>query len=268
MSIVKHEIPILEVDSSFSAVINPTHENLDLQLPQKCVYAFVGEYINQYAQEHGGVQVSSFVSITKEYPIYVIQHKGEKVVLCQAPMGAPAATQLMDWLIGYGVRQIVSTGSCGALENLPEGTFFIPFKALRDEGTYYHYLAPSRFIETSQKVRECLEQTMKAYNLPYQEVITWTTDGFFRETAEMVKYRREEGCSVVEMECSALAACSAFRGVDWGMILYTADTLHNTEQYDERNWGGNSYELALRLCLDAIVSLKGRVCCGMNTSAG
>lgn len=65
-------------------------------------------------------------------------------------------------------------------------------------------------------------------------------------------YRRNEGCSVVEMECSALAACSAFRGGKWGMILYTADSLADVERYDERHWGGNAYEYALTLCLDAV----------------
>ena len=53
----------------------------------------------------------------------------------------------------------------------------------------------------------------------------------------------------------ALAAVSAFRGVSWGMILYTADSLADVEKYDERNWGGNSYEYALTLCLDAVIKL-------------
>ena len=88
-----------------------------------------------------------------------------------------------------------------------------------------------------------------------QEVITWSTDGFYRETKEKVAYRKKEGCSVVEMECSALAACSAFREATWGMILYTADSLANVEQYDERNWGGDAYEYALTLCLDAVLKL-------------
>jgi len=57
------------------------------------------------------------------------------------------------------------------------------------------------------------------------------------------------------MECSALAACAAFRGVVWGMLLYTADSLANIDKYDKRNWGGNSYEYALTLCLDAVKKL-------------
>ena len=57
------------------------------------------------------------------------------------------------------------------------------------------------------------------------------------------------------MECSALAACVAFRGVTLGMILYTVDSLADVEKYDERNWSGNAYEYALTLCLDAVLKL-------------
>lgn len=91
--------------------------------------------------------------------------------------------------------------------------------------------------------------------MKYQEVITWSTDGFFRETKEKVEYRKSEGCSVVEMECSALSACATFRKATWGMILYTADSLADVDKYDERHWGGNAYEYALTLCLDAVLAI-------------
>ena len=45
MSIRKNEIPILEFDDNPMAVINPTHENQNISLPPKCVFAFVGGYI-------------------------------------------------------------------------------------------------------------------------------------------------------------------------------------------------------------------------------
>ena len=54
---------------------------------------------------------------------------------------------------------------------------------------------------------------------------------------------------------SALAAVAAFRGATWGMILYTADSLADVDKYDQRNWGGNAYEYALTLCLDAVLKL-------------
>ncbi len=255
MSIIKNEIPILEFDTAQQAVLNPTHEKLDLKLPKKCVFAFLGEYIETYAKQTETRQVSTFISATKHYPIYITKYKGEEIVLCQAPVGAAPAAQLLDWLIGYGVREIISAGSCGALEKFPECTFLVPNKALRDEGTSYHYAPPSRFIEISERARKAIEETIVAHGMKYREVTTWSTDGFYRETREKVAYRKSEGCSVVEMECSALAAVSAFRGAVWGMILYTADSLADVDKYDERNWGGNAYEYALILCLDAVLKL-------------
>ncbi len=253
--ILKNEIPILEFDMDSHAVIEPSHENLDMRLPSRAVYAFLGDYIDIYARSCGAKKVGEFISATKLYPVYVLNHLGEDVVLMQAPVGAAAAAQIMDWLLGYGVSKLVSTGTCGALQEFPEGAFLIPAKALRDEGTSYHYAPPSRYIELSEHGRRAIRETMEAHGPPYQEVITWSTDGFFRETREKVAYRKAEGCSVVEMECSALAACAALRGAEFGMILYTADSLANAEHYDTRSWGGNAYECALELCLDAVLKL-------------
>lgn len=255
MTIIKHKIPILEFDTNKEAVLNPTHENLDLRLPKKCVFAFLEDYIDEYAAKTETRHVSDFVSATKTYPIYITKYKGEEIVLCQAPVGAAPAAQILDWLIGYGVREIISSGTCGCLEEFPESTFLVPYKALRDEGTSYHYALPSRFIEISSRARKAIEETILEHKMKYREVITWSTDGFYRETKEKVEYRKNEGCSVVEMECSALAACASFRGAALGMILYTADSLADADKYDERNWGGNAYEYALLLCLDAVLKL-------------
>ena len=255
MSIIKNEIPILEFDTDKTAVLNPTHENLDLRLPRKCVFSFLGRYIDEYASKTETRKVSEFVSATKHYPIYITKYKAEEIVLCQAPVGAAPAAQILDWLIGYGVREIISAGTCGCLESFPEGTFLIPHKALRDEGTSYHYAPPTRFMEIGEKARQAIKETLTEHGMKYREVITWSTDGFYRETKEKVAYRKSEGCSVVEMECSALAAVAAFRSAAWGMILYTADSLADVDQYDERNWGGNAYEYALTLCLDAVLKL-------------
>lgn len=43
MSIIKNDIPILEFDSAQTAVISPTHDKLGLNLPRKCVFAFLGD---------------------------------------------------------------------------------------------------------------------------------------------------------------------------------------------------------------------------------
>lgn len=254
--LIKHEIPLLEYDDSPLSVIMPDHEKLPLRLPEKAVFAFLGSTVDRYATQTGAQRVAEFISITKKYPIYVIHYNGEDICLCQAPVGAAAAVQIMDWLIGYGVRIIISSGSCGTLTDLPENAFLLPTKALRDEGTSYHYLPPSRYVELNSTVLTSMRQTLERLGLPYTECTTWSTDGFFRETKEKIAYRKSEGCSVVEMECAALASCAQLRKVKFGHLLFTADSLANVDAYDERDWGKDSLEKALMLSLELVSDLN------------
>ena len=250
--IQKHAIPILEFDDNPQAVIMPNHEGLDLQLPKKCIYAFLEEEIDRYAQEVEADCVGEFVSATKTYPVYVINYKDEKVCLVQAPVGSAPAAQFMDWLIGYGVEKIISNGTCGVLTNTEENAFLVPVRALRDEGASYHYVAPSRYIEMQIEAVSAIEQVLEQLGIPYEEVMTWSTDGFYRETAEKVAYRKKEGCAVVEMECAALAAVAQLRGVVWGELLFTADSLADLDNYDSRDWGAEAFGKALEVCLEIV----------------
>lgn len=250
--IQKHAIPILEFDDNPQAVIMPNHEGLDLQLPKKCIYAFLEEEIDRFAQEVGAECVGEFISATKTYPVCVMSYKGEEVCLAQAPVGSAPAAQFMDWLIGYGVEQIISTGTCGVLTNIEENAFLVPVRALRDEGASYHYASPSRYMDVHVEAISAIEQVLEQLGVPYEEVMTWSTDGFYRETAEKVAYRKEEGCAVVEMECAALAAVAQLRGAVWGELLFTADSLADLDNYDQRDWGGEAFDKALEFCLEIV----------------
>lgn len=187
--------------------------------------------------------------------MYVVNYNGEEVCLCQAPVGAAPAAQLMDWLIGYGACKIISAGSCGALCPFDENVFLVPYKALRDEGASYHYMAPSRFVKINRTANEAIKKTFVQHKIAYEEVVAWSTDGFFRETKQKVEYRKQEGCQVVDMECSALAAVAAFRHATWGSILFTADTLADPNKHDQRGGGQASFPYALQLCFDAVIKL-------------
>lgn len=253
--IQKNELPILEYDFDSPEVIKPNHSAEQLVLPEKCVFAFLGDTIDDYAAAKNAVVVEQFETTTKTYPIYVVRQEEQAFCLCQAPLGAPAAAQLLDFLLSCGCRKVICAGSCGVLTDLEENEFLIPTKALRDEGTSYHYLPAARFVELDRSAVEAIERTFHALQIPFRECTTWTTDGFFRETRDMVEYRRAEGCSVVEMECAALAACAQKRGAVFGQILYTADSLANVAAHDERDWGKGSLQKALELCVAVLQNM-------------
>ena len=105
------------------------------------------------------------------------------------------------------------------MADIEENAFLVPVHALRDEGASYHYVAPSRYMEIQEEAIAAIERVLDDREIPYEEVMTWTTDGFTEETAERWLNRKEEGCAVVEMECSALAAVAQLREILWGRVV-------------------------------------------------
>jgi uridine phosphorylase len=164
---------------------------------------------------------------------------------------------LVEYLMSYGVAKIILNGGCGVLVDIPEGELIIPISALRDEGVSYHYLPPSREIEIDRDVVSLIKETLSKKAVSFIESKVWSTDGFFRESRDMINYRREEGCTTVEMECAAMAAVAKFRRGKFGAILYAGDTLADFDHYDEREWVNNEIarKASFSLSLEASVKL-------------
>ena len=214
--------------------------------------AFLGEKrIAAFAEEMQGAVIGKFLSLTKKFPLYEIPGREENLLLLQAPCGAPSAVLLEERLFAYGVQKILAIGCCGTLTDIKENCFFPVKRALRDEGTSFHYMEPSRFIDMDKEPLIHLETWFKEKGLPFHPATTWSSDGFFRETAEKIKRRIDEGCELVDMESSALAACARFRKKEFAQILFTADTLSNLS-HDQRSWGKESRNAALRLGVEAL----------------
>ena len=114
----------------------------------------------------------------------------------------------------------------------------IPDRALRDEGTSFHYMAPSRDIQLNKRYVSEFKEILNKLNFNYVEGATWTTDAFYRETREKVNKRREEGAITVEMEASALQAVCDFRGCELFIFFYAGDNLAG-EKWDKRSLSGD-----------------------------
>lgn len=250
--IIENEIPILEYDTNSKEVISPDHDCPDLKLPEKCLFTFLGDVVHDYAQRNHAEVVEEMINVSHTTKFYVLHEEKEDICLVQSQIGAPAATQVMDVLVSCGCKKVIAIGSCGVLIDIPENAFLVPTKALRAEGTSYHYLPASRYIELDEDAISVIENSFTKQELPFVTCTTWTTDAFFRETKDMVKHRIAEGCTVVEMECAALAACCRKRGSKFGQFLFTADSLANVHEYDEREFGTSAHAKALLLGLDII----------------
>lgn len=250
MAINKYEFPVLDYDSDPESIVKL--KLAGITLPEKAVFAFTGESTNIYAEANNARIATVLETITRIYNIYIIEKNGQEICLMQAPMGAPAAVQNLEVLLSLGVRDIIATGSCGVLADIPENNFIVPVRALRSEGTSYQYAPASRYFELDRNCVDRLCGQLDRMNIPYKKCTTWTTDCFVRETAEMVRSRRDEGCEVVDMECSALAACAKLRGAGFAQLFFTADSLADVKNYDRRDFGISSREKAIDICMKII----------------
>ena len=247
---------ILDYDKNHHAVIDPDHDQEPFHFHSRLLYAFVPkEEINSFLGKYFHRTIGMFDSISFTPKVYEVEMDGELFTLCQAPLGAPAATQLLDWLISYGVKEILAVGTAGALVDLPENAMFLPTRAIRDEGTSFHYMKPGQFIDLNIQFIKKVEAQLDKLDLEYDEITTWTTDGFFRETPKKVANFRQLGASVVEMECAGMAACAQFRKVDFAQLLFTADSLADMDNYDERDWGSESHTAGLEIGSKVLIHL-------------
>lgn len=249
--------PILDHDDNPSDVVSQFLDDpaRRVRLPERAVLAFLGPRVARHAADEGLPGIDEFQMVTASYPIHRIDRDGRSAALVEVPIGAAAAVMVAEYLIKRGVRTIVAVGSCGALVGFGEGEFLVPVRALRDEGTSYHYLPPAEWVATDPQVTAACLAAARGRGHAAVTVDTWTTDGFFRETPGMIARRVEQGCQVVEMECAAIAACAEFRGVRFGQLLFTADSLAS-ETYDRRDFGVDSHEVALRMAVDAVFGVS------------
>ena len=124
-------------------------------------------------------------------------------------VGSSFAVLVAEQLFASGCRFLISITSAGQiLEAGPPPYFVVIDRALRDEGTSYHYLPPAAFAAADQALVAKAEEALRTIDIAVHRGATWTTDAPFRETALAVAAARGQGILAVEMEAAALYAFS------------------------------------------------------------
>jgi uridine phosphorylase len=143
-------------------------------------------------------------------------------VLTKAGMGAPAIVHLVEMLYALGVQEVFVFGTAGAINpELKIGDLVLCKDACSDEGTSVHYLPGQDTFSSTSSASE----RMKKFFPQVREVRTWTTDAPFRETRSKVEHFTKQGCTIVEMEASALFALAQFRSFEVTALFAISDEL-------------------------------------------
>lgn len=254
---MEYEFPILEFDADKEAIIRPHNLVKKINIPERCILTFFATEIEKIIEKYPSKVIEYFKCDSFKLPIYEIDYNGNKIALVQAMVGAPVAARQIEDLTEMGCKKFMVCGDCGVLDkNVVAGHLIIPTIAVRDEGTSYHYIKPSKEIEMDLEVIKKLEKVLNEENIPYLKAKTWTTDAFYRETKTKTLKRKNEGCLVVEMETSAYIAVAKFNNVKLGQILYVGDNLDG-KLWDRRKSQDtkDGREILLKICIECCLEL-------------
>jgi nucleoside phosphorylase len=220
-----------------SQVVNPVDD-----FPETVIVTYSRVKFDYILQHYPCDHIATLNTACAPIRIYRIDDEGASYAVYLSLIGGPAASGIMEGVMGLGARRFLFFGSCGVMDNdILSGHIAVPTAAYRDEGTSYHYLA------------ERLAGILQDLEVPYHMTRTWTTDAIYRETRGNMAKRRAEGCRVVDMECASTAAAALFRGVEFYQYLYGADSLDGDEwdprdlldSHDEH--GGAIVDLAFKI---------------------
>jgi uridine phosphorylase len=145
--------------------------------------------------------------------LHTFRHDGHAYGIVGCAVGAAFAVLVAEELFASGCRLLVSMTSAGQIVATQAPPYFIIIdRALRDEGTSYHYLPPSDYSEADAQLVRLAREAVSPAGVAVQVGATWTTDAPFRETQQAIDAAAQAGILAVEMEAAALYAFSRARG--------------------------------------------------------
>jgi uridine phosphorylase len=172
-------------------------------VPSTCILDPDGDIVRALKTSGQAARLEAWPCYHSE--LYTSLLAGETIGIVGCVVGAPFAVLVAEELFACGCRSLISVTSAGQIVPAGRPPYFVVIdRALRDEGTSYHYLPPADFAEADLALVEAAMQTLNRTGVRAYRGSAWTTDAPFRETAGAIERCRAQGILAVEMEAAAL----------------------------------------------------------------
>lgn len=167
--------------------------------------------------------------------MYRFGYEGIEYGIVGNVVGASFAVLVAEECFASGCEFLISVTSAGQITPIGKPPYFVLIdKALRDEGTSYHYLPPAAYSEISPALRDELADALTRSTQRITSGATWTTDAPFRETEAAIAHARAQGILGVEMEAAALYAFAEARGKAVVCFAHITNQMGNVENDFEK----------------------------------
>src|SRR5579872_3029593 len=175
-------------------------------VPEICVLDPDGDVVRHLKRTGRGRIHEGWACYHTELLAFDLDGTGE-VGIVGCAVGAPFAVLVAEQLFASGCRLLISVTSAGQITPIGPTPYFVLIdRALRDEGTSYHYAAPTEYSNADPRLIAMAADALNRNGVVVAVGSSWTTDAQFRETAEAVEEARSKGVLAVEMEAAALYA--------------------------------------------------------------
>jgi uridine phosphorylase len=182
----------------------------DVRVPAICILDPDGDLVRRLKATGCAQLDASWACYHTE--LYRFSADGSEFGLLGHAVGASFAVLVAEQLFASGCHLLISVTSAGQLDQLHPPPYFVMIeRALRDEGTSYHYLPPRDYSYANRDLLAAMETAFADLAVPMEYGATWTTDAPFRETAETIACMASKGLLAVEMEAAALYAFAEAR---------------------------------------------------------
>jgi uridine phosphorylase len=183
----------------------------NIAVPEICILDPDGDIVRHLRATERASQHEGWACYHTE--LYAFRNDGHDYGIVGCAVGAAFAVLIAEELFASGCRLLVSITSAGQIAALQAPPYFVVIdRALRDEGTSYHYLPASEYSEADVDLTELARAALSAAGMAVRVGASWTTDAPFRETEEAIAAASRAGILAVEMEAAALYAFAKARG--------------------------------------------------------
>ncbi len=218
----KYKLPPL-LDAGQMIDFRRKHGGLrSLPAPRSVLICLYKGIFHRFAWRYPSWQVRGFLG-----DVFLTRATGGRVaVLGNFGIGAPAITGIADEMMAWGSERILILSLAGGLQpDLAPGSVVVCDRAIRDEGTSYHYLPPARDVAASAQLVSEIEARLSAGRIQSSRGATWSTDAPYRETHEEVQLFQREGVKTVDMESAGVFAAAQVRGKQTASVFVVGDSL-------------------------------------------
>lgn len=179
-------------------------------VPDICVLDPDGDIVRYLRETDQATRTSSWPGY--HTTLYRFERDETTLGIIGCAVGASFAVLVAEQLFAAGCEFLVSITSSGQIEPRDNPPYFVLIeRALRDEGTSYHYRKPGAYAHLDAQLRETVADACERVSQPVYTGATWTTDAPFRETETAIERAKSEGILAVEMEAAALYAFATVR---------------------------------------------------------